>query len=316
MSKIKKINQRLKNCYYDSIAFGFYIGITNLIWPLVPKMPHFLASFLMKRKHRKVIDYLMLKNSHIIEKYKFKSNDNIYSPKAPIWVCWLQGEENMPDVPKQCLKSIKKHSDDHPVIMISLKNFSDYILLPQFILDKYEHGFLSNAHFADIIRTALLAERGGCWIDSTILMTSDILEEVFLFPFYSIKFENSGYYISENKWSNFFLASQEKSIVFSFVRDMFYEYLKKEERFIDYFMMDYFIYIGYQSLPNIRKLIDDVPYNNSKVHCLGKVVNHSHAENEFKEIIKDTYLHKLSWKNKCNNLTSSNKKTFWGFISE
>ncbi len=72
---------------------------------------------------------------------------------------------------------------------------------------------------------------------------------------------------------NFFLSSHNKSLLFSFVRDMFYEYLKKEERFVDYFMMDYFIYIAYKSLPNIQKLIDDDPELKkiqSKIDALNK----------------------------------------------
>lgn len=316
MSKFKKLYKRLKDCYFDSIHFGFYIGFTNLIWPLIPKMPNFLASFIMKKKHEKVIEFILLKNKGVVEKYKSINSEDTFVNELPIWVCWLQGEEKMPNVPKKCFELIKKHAGSHPVIFISLFNYSDYISLPPFVVNKYENGVISNAHFADVIRTVLLAERGGCWIDSTILMTSDISEEVFLKPFYSIKFKNSDFYISQNRWCNFFLSSHEKSLLFSFVKDMFYEYLKKEERFVDYFMMDYFIQIAYKSLPNIQKLIDDVPYNNGKVHSLDKIMNSTYDEEILNNLSNDTYLHKLSWKKKYENHTVNNKMTFWNFITK
>jgi hypothetical protein len=313
MIKIKKIKDRLFNCFYDIKAFGFYIGLVNLVWPFIPRMPRFIASALMKKKHAIVIKYVTSTYGHIIDKYKNVPNKSAYSSNLPIWVCWLQGEENMPDVPKQCLNLINKHANGHPVIVISEKNYSDYISLPQYIVSKFKERVISNAHFTDIIRTTLLAEKGGCWIDSTILMTDYINEIVFELPFYSIKYPNNSYYVTENMWSNFFLVSHKNSTLYSFVRDMFYEYLKEEERFIDYFMMDYFIRIGYNEISLFKEMIDAVPINNIQTLKLKTILNNEYYEDKLDFYKKETYLFKLDWRSKYE-LSKNGNKTNWNIL--
>jgi hypothetical protein len=310
MSKIKKISQRLKNCYYDSIAFGFYIGITNFFWPIIPKMPPFLRNQIIQKKQNKVLNYLYTKYYTVLEKYKYEQNNissnTFFDAKSPIWVCWLQGEENMPDIPMKCLLNIRKNSNEHKVILISLYNYTEYVKLPEYIVQKYLNGEISNANFSDVLRTVLLAEVGGVWIDSTILMVRPINENVFSTQFYSIKFQNSDLYITKNLWSNFFLAAQKDSLIFKYTRDMLYEYIKDEKRFIDYFLMDYIIRLGYENITSIKQIIDNVPINNPKTHILLPNLLDKYDKNYIERMTNDTYLFKLSWRLKIKANSISN----------
>lgn len=90
-----------------------------------------------------------------------------------IWVCWFQGMENAPDIVKACYRSLCRNAD-RPVILITEQNFQEYASFPSYLLDKYRREVFSRTHFSDILRTAILYQNGGIWIDSTMLLTDII----------------------------------------------------------------------------------------------------------------------------------------------
>jgi hypothetical protein len=301
--RLKSIALKINQFFDEFREFGLYISITSLFWPIICNSRfQSLSRLIMAKKHAMVMKILSIKSEEIIKKYNAASIITEYDENAPIWVCWLQGEDLLPIIPKMCIETIKKNSNGHPVNLLTFDNFKDYVLIPEYILSRYEQGYIKNANFVDIIRTTLLAEHGGCWIDSTILLTDVINEDIFIRPFYSIKRFQSGLYITENLWSNFFLASHRHSILFSFVRDVFYEYFKTESRFIDYFMMDYLIRIGYNSIHQIREIIDDCPFNNKNIHKLAPLLFEKYQPDVFQDLQADTYVFKLSWRMNADNV--------------
>lgn len=313
MKKINKCIIRIKCFFIEWKFFGFIIAFCSLIWPFMHLLPQKWAHVLMKRKHQFVIDYLRSRYGDKIKTFAPLGTRNGENKLYPIWVCWLQGEDQLPKVPRVCIYSIRKYAGKHPVIIISLQNYQQYITIPDYILEKYNKGIISHAHFSDIIRTCLLYERGGVWIDATILVTKELPEILFTSPFYSIKIPDSNFYITSCKWSNFFLCSHKGNIIFEFTRMLFFEYLKKEDYFIDYFMMDYFIHIGYEEYSEIRQQIDNVPFNNENIHQLGSLMNTIYNTERFQILKQNTYLFKLSWKSYLKEKVD-NHITFWGFI--
>lgn len=67
-----------------------------------------------------------------MESYKDRSNEACepIGEDSPVWLCWWQGEETMPDVAKACLNSIKMHADRHPVIVITEANHGTMLTYP------------------------------------------------------------------------------------------------------------------------------------------------------------------------------------------
>ena len=57
---------------------------------------------------------------------------------SPVWICWWQGEESMPDIVKACYRSVLMHADRHPVRLITEHNYRDYVTIPTFILEKQQ----------------------------------------------------------------------------------------------------------------------------------------------------------------------------------
>ena len=68
----------------------------------------------------------MLSRTHVINKYQQKdSNQTPIGETAPIWVCWWQGEKQMPELVKQCYKLLKKYSGTHPVKLLTKNNYQE-----------------------------------------------------------------------------------------------------------------------------------------------------------------------------------------------
>lgn len=314
MNKFQKLISRITDFFKDLIVFGFIIAINNFLWPYLKFMPAIFTKWLIKISNKKIIEYLSKRYSNLISNFKFEEGTTA-DYNGAIWFCWLQGENNMPETIQICLKSLKKHANNHPIKIITLTNYKEYIDIPDFIIQKYIKGEIKNAHFADIIRTCLLYEHGGVWLDSTLLITQDLPETIFNAPFYSCKFNSETLYITQCKWSNFFLCSQKKSPIFSFTKNLFFEYLKEEKRFINYFLMDYIIYLGYTIFPEIKSEINNTPINNKNIHALSQIINKPFETSNWQQICEDTYIFKLSWKTRYIDFNDG-YSTYWHYIKQ
>lgn len=233
-----------------------------------------------------------------LEKQECHSEDiSQYKENAPIWFCWLQGEENMPTIPKLCLLSLRKHANGHPVIVLTENNLSDYVTISPRIVELYKKGRIRPAHFADILRINLIDQQGGLWLDSTLYVAKDIPEWIFELPFYSIKMPDFGFLVSKCRWTVFCLGGWQHAPLYCELSQMLTDYCRKKSTFITYFMLDVLIDMLYESNETIKEQIDYVPMNCKHVHELEKRLDKPFDSVSFAHFLKDTFLFKLSWKN-------------------
>lgn len=270
------------------------------------------------RFHNAVITKLEKDYSEVINKYQNYVSDCTYNPDAPIWVSWMQGYDNAPVIVKKCIDSIKK-STHHPINLITKDNLSKFVNIPDYIMDKYNQGIITNAQFSDILRMSLLSQHGGLWIDATIFIPKNIPEEVFHNRFYSCKrHPKPSNYISQYRWTSFLNGCQKGCIIQKVVADLFLAYWRENKYLIDYLLVDYFMMIVYRNFSEARDLIDNLEYNNSLIDELQAKMNLEFDENEYQELInqEETYLFKLSWRITFNT-TVNGKDTYYGhFISD
>lgn len=271
--------------------FGLYAPISNIVCNYFGK---YLSEDIKERIHTK--------RNIIIQKYLKPFVDTVNGmsfPKAEhkncdtIWVCWFQGEEAMPEIARLCLSSIRQNASGHPVVLLTSENYKEFVDIPQIVIDRYNRGELKQAHFADILRINLLAQRGGLWLDATMIVTSPLKDEIFSIPFYSIKAPKQGHFVSRCRWAVFMLASNGNNLMDK-VSKAFELYLTKTSVFADYFMFDHFMDMFYESDAEIKQVIDTIPMNNPNVHWLGGKLTDEYDESEFKEVVKDTSIFKLS----------------------
>ena len=118
---------------------GYQISKTKLFFR---RIEGFFSFF----KQQYILHHLIAKSGgkEIISKYKNQTCDSCENIDAtsPIWVCWWQGKENMPDIVKACYNSIQKHACNHPVILITEENFRNYIDMPEYIINKQKEGYI------------------------------------------------------------------------------------------------------------------------------------------------------------------------------
>lgn len=266
----------------------------------------FFLDFITRQKYMLYINYMrcVIRDSlnSIIECYpnnkkSYKTN-HIFN-KTPIWVCWLQGEEMMPEIVRMCLNSVKTHFPDDKcdIVVISLKNYSKYINIPRYVLDLLNNKTISYTNFSDILRFMLLKEYGGVWIDSTVLVTCDVPENMFEYSFFSQKSNNNYYkirYASKNRWSSWLMYSKPDSLLFDFCTTILLEYLKEYDSFIDYYFIDYIIDISYERYDTIHKMIDIIPENNVDAFELVTLLNEPYCPDTLNQKMAACTFHKLT----------------------
>jgi hypothetical protein len=124
----------------------------------------------------------------LIKEYESAPIDFGLTPKKQfetdriIWQYWAQGYDNVPQVVQDCLKSVDIYAKDFTIIRLTDENLSDYLDVPEFILQKRPS--FSRAFYSDLLRLMLLKVYGGLWLDATVFLSGDIPEDYLNNPFF------------------------------------------------------------------------------------------------------------------------------------
>lgn len=230
-----------------------------------------------------------------------RRQEKVYSTKTLphthsniVWFFWMQGIEDAPDVVKSCLKSLKKNLSDREIVVLNSSNINDYVELPDYINAKHEKGIISHAKFSDLLRLELLIKYGGTWIDSTVfcsdahypreLMDSD------LFVFQQFRKETKAF----GGLSNWFISSCTNHVLLLILRDMLYEYWKRYDCDLDYFIFHLFFCMIAEYH---QKEIDNMPkHSNNYPLALGCRLAEQFDASWYEIICSYTSFHKLTHK--------------------
>ena len=270
-----------------------YFGIKCVLFSICYKITK--LSFFAKLKHKSILNYLNnnLKeylNDDIVEVQNSRIEDN-----SNIWVFWMQGFENAPELVKKCLHSIKCNCGRHPVIELTKDNIEEYITVPKVIKERLDSKAISLAQFSDYIRLTLLDKYGGIWMDSTMFLAGNFDEHMKDFSWYSIKnYPCKTIYVSDCKWTAFFMACGIDNSLVKKCRSLLIHYFEKNEMLIDYFLIDYIFSLVYTKYNWARDIINHVPNNNLNVYWLKDNLGEKFNRKEWDNITKNSHLFKLN----------------------
>jgi len=264
-------------------------------------------------RHREILEILKSDYSSIISDYNGRHCVSI-KPESPypVWFCWWQGETAMPDVVKLCYSKLISKSNGHKINLITKSNYKEFVLLPEYILEKEDRGFISLANLSDVLRVALLSKYGGLWFDSTIFLLDDLPD--FNTEVFSLKRLCDNNLVSECRWSTSLWYADKSSILFNFLQDILYAYCKNNDRFIDYFLLDYCIALGYENIKEIQNIIDNIPFSNPYVHWLIANLDNKYDAQLFSALAASTKFCKLTYKNRYQEKTREGLITYYGYI--
>lgn len=233
-----------------------------------------------------------------------------YNPTAKrhtrVWVCWLQGYDNAPNIVKHCIDSIRKYCSSMEVILIDENNIGQYIDIPSYIEDKHSRGIVPNAHYADYIRVALLERYGGVWIDATVLLTGGLPETIEYADLFCFKTQPMGKAYA----SNWFIAAAARNPFIVQIKALLEEYWRREKRLVSYSIFHIFWALIVDYSEENRKIWESVPFlSDIDRKILQMEMFHTYSEKRMSEICKISPIHKLTYK--FSDLYEAKTDTFY-----
>ncbi|WP_155974153.1 capsular polysaccharide synthesis protein [Streptococcus ruminantium] len=289
----KTIKQYLRaRVFWFAFTEILRLGISKISLELLREIVYLKIQKKLKRKYGYV-----LKNISA----DFESQKN---PRK-IWVCWFQGLDRAPDIVKLCIASIKENFKEYELIILTERNFRNYISFPEVIEKRIEMNHITLTHLSDLLRVELLIKYGGIWIDSTVLVTSNSISSEILnadfFMFQELKPGSEGHSLPISSW---FIVSKPNHPILLATRSLLYEYWKKNTRLIDYFLLHHFINISKDCFTQLWKRVPRYP--NSLPHLLQLELFEEYSEVRLKEIYRLTSIHKLSYKLEKEDIQKDN----------
>ena len=232
----------------------------------------------------------------VLKAFDEKYSEEIVSKERKIWIYWSTGmEETAPEVVKRCYKSVCENIKDREIVLLSKYNYQKYVTLPNYVVEKYEKGIIAHVHFADLLRTELLAEHGGTWIDATVFMMNDNIPSYMLdsnlFMFQKLKPGLDGNTIRVSSW---FISAAAKNKIILAQRHLLREYWKNNNKVIDYFFFHHFMSLIADYYSDDWKKIIQIP--NSAPHILLLMLFDDYNEEKWNALGQFCPIQKLSYK--------------------
>lgn len=256
-------------------------------------LPYFIKNNEKDKYYHAIIDNYL---TNLFKQIQIKPEKRIREENVgPIWVCWWQGEENMPAIVRSCWYNINKNIKSRPKILVTEDNYANYVEIPEIFKQRLKSNEISITHFSDILRSYLLFQKGGYWLDATIFINkpTDVIFDKHSFLTLSIPYTDK--YFSKGRWSGFLLGGQVGHPLFKFMTEAYYKYWTKHRKVIDYFLMDYIINIAYNVSTFVRNDIDNKALICPNLYKLQHSLDLKFNENT-KNLCDFSPFHKLTWK--------------------
>jgi hypothetical protein len=273
---------------------------------------------------------LIDKYQNLLEKYRESTLPPIVSNGTRyIWFMWWQGLENMPEVIRINHEALLQNAGEFNVVFLDEKSYEHWIQLPDYILTKVENGTISITHLSDLLRSLLLSEYGGLWLDATIHVTKPIKN------FSDLTYWSPKWTIDKNQkkryklWNGLWAISSVKELtltqcmgvwyscksnpIFQCLSDFWLEYWKNENDKPYYWTTEVFL-IGcmYDRIDVVKRQIDNLGENNARIFDLALIINKSFNEKKFIQYFSRTNYFYLRWKSDYVEYTQSGKLTLYG----
>lgn len=291
MYLIRTVIRLLKKKYFTFCNLGFIDKLRNIgIYLHVTFFTEHLAYF-----------YFLFRIKYFKSPHPFVDpliNPNIpkknFNDKIPLFILWYQGFENAPEIVKICRSSIFRYFPDNvfQLVELSEKNLYQYILIPDHISEKLLNKDFELAHYSDYIRTKLVYEHGGVWVDSTMFFSAPVPDHVLESDFFVFKINNDFIQIASNQ---FIYAKLRGNILLKQVLINYEKYVTLECSPHSYY---FYHYIFALSVRQIRYPIfsSKCTYCSSKNHLVQYSLDFIDTENELRNLLNNSFVHKLSYK--------------------
>lgn len=308
MNILTRARRKITNIYRTFISFD-----AELIFHMVVNRIRYRNHLdFLKADRPYKFQFIRRHYAHLIEKCKQNPISNKPN-EGPIWVCWWQGEEQMPDIIRLCYASLKKNApSNRPLILLHSENYYKYADIPRYIIDKFEKKVMSIIHFTDILRMTLLAKHGGLWIDASVFLSSKMPDSVFSHSYFSGKEPYDSRHLGSGQYTVFMLGAAAEAPWIVYGRDALFEYWKKSWKLLDYLLINYILMLALDSIPTLKeevmKGILDTPHINTIQNKRDEVCD----SELFEKMISECSFYKLSYKLVFRDTNETGELTYYG----
>ena len=277
----------------------FWQGVNNLV-------KIFLELFVFNKKIRRILKGNWAK--FYLRKYvKYGIRNQISLPNITqefpesdtdkiIWQYWESKDNSVPPLVQACLNSVERYKGNHKRILLTPDNVKNYVNIPQIFWDLKEKGRIKTAFFSDILRTCLLIQHGGIWIDATVLLTEELpsyITNADLFVFQNdLKIDLDGL-----NMASYFISSKKDNKILKDTLSALVQYWRENNFLVNYFTFLHTFTMVTQATKENIELYKKVPFFNflPVQQFQGELLT-KFSEERWEEIKKISGIHKLTHK--------------------
>ncbi len=291
--------------------YSVYEIYRRLFW--IGKNEHEIYAFEAKRCGEK----LYKRYKSLIEAPLDPVPQENHLPHRDIWIFWGQGMDNAPVVVKKCYASVQKYCKEYSIHLLDNENLSEYVSLPEAILRLYDggKGIMRAAHFSDFLRTELLVQHGGIWLDATILLTSELPEYITHQPMFL--YRETFLHISDYLFDSYLISCEKGNPYMKRVKELLYAYWKDHSSapisMADYLLLYNFYFLLDKYNKQAHDWVQRVPYVHSDLNVLiqFKFSRFPYDEHLLHYLLQMSPTHKLTYKYKDTPLE---QRTIWSYL--
>ena len=212
------------------------------------------------------------------------------SPTGPrrIFVYWAQGWADAPAIVRACHRQLVAVNGPETVVALDDGSLRDWVDLPP---DVVERAARSLTQYSDLVRSALLADFGGTWVDATVLVTrplDELYERLAVGGFFAFRYRPA-------RPASWVMMSAANGIVMTMLLVALVRYWRQHEQAGHYFLFhDIFEALCFLD-PAFRAVVDAAPMVRPD-WSLTEHMRDPYDPGRLDAILARTFAHKLTYK--------------------
>ncbi len=241
-----------------------------------------------------------------------------FGGKIPVWVCWWQGEKEMPEFISGCIRSIRMHLPEDITVLklITLENCMQYVTFTEKVIQRFNEGNITYAQLADLLQAELLYRYGGMWVDAACFVTKPIEKNVFEQQIYTLRFQASFCEadITKGRWCKKVWYTRKGYQLFRFLTESLWYYWEIEDKMIDYDLVDPIIAVAVDEFSDIRKDLEKCEYVENTMFLKHQWMNQKYSPERLRILAEKGTFYKLNMQEVYRKELITGEQTMYGCL--
>ena len=241
-----------------------------------------------------------------------------FDGKIPIWVCWWQGEKEMPELIRGCIRSIKEclPGDKAVLRLITIENCMEYVTFTEEVIRKFNEGKMTYAHLSGLLMAELLYRFGGMWVDAEYFVAKPIEKELFEQQMFTLRSQTPGWEadMTKGRWSGDFWFTRKEHLLFRFLTESLWYYWEVENEMPDYQFINDIIAVAADELPDIRQDLEQCGYSENNVFLMHQWMNRKYSPERLVMLADEGTFFKLNRLAGYRKNNMAGEPTMYGYL--